>query len=190
MINSFNKVIVAVGIAVLLTSCSDLKKTEYLKEIVFMNTTLDSIAGVLKENQIDTLHGVIGAGMQMELRIKNNYYSDTIDMELGKKMDAFKRMRKGLPELGNLYNTINIGVEEQKKSLLLLQNDIEQGNGERKKYGEYVVFEQQKVGQLRSLIREYVQEKNKSMTTFRELYPELNAFSMSLLNKPKPKLKK
>ena len=185
-----NRIFIAIGLVVLLVSCSDIKTGEYLKDINSMNTTLDSISIVLKENQIDTLHAVIGAAMQLELRIKNNYYADTIDMELGKKMDAFKRMRKMLPGLGQLNSTILIGIEEQKQSLTLLKDDITKGNGERKKYGEYVEFEQQKVAQLRSLIREYVDGKLSAMTTFNELYPELNAFSMSLLNKPKPKPKK
>ncbi len=185
-----NRIFIAIGLIGLIASCSDLKKGEYLKDLESMNTTLDSISIVLKENQIDTLHAVIGAAMQMELRIKNNYYADTIDMELGKKMDAFKRMRKTLPGLGRLSSTIDAGVDEQKKSLVLLRDDIEKGNGDRKKYGEYVEFEQQKVAQLRSLIREYVDGKQSAMTTFNELYPELNAFSMSLLNKPKPKPKK
>lgn len=172
------------------SACSDLKKGEYLNQIEEMNSSLDSISIVLKENEIDTLSGVIGATMQVELRIKNYYYADTIDMELGKKMDAFKRMKKRLPSLGNLYSSIRTGVEEQQKDLALLKGDIENGNGERKKYGEYVQFEQEKVGQLRSLLREYVNGKNESMKTFNELYPELNAFSLSLLDKPNPKARK
>jgi hypothetical protein len=187
MMPSVYKIFLALGLLYTFTCCSDLKKKEHMDAIDSMTVTLDSIGIVLKANQIDTLHGIIGAAMQVELRIKNNYYADTIDMELGKKMDAFKRMRKGLPGLGNLYSEINTGVQEQKESLLLLKNDIEKGNGERKKYGEYIVFEQQKTNQLRSLIREYVAGKEKTMSVFNELYPELNAFSMLLLNKPKPK---
>ena len=149
-----------------------------------MNTALDSIQTVLIENQIDTLPALTVAAMGVELRIKNNYYADTIDIELGKKMDAFKVMRKRLGPLGSTYNTIRLGVEDEKKTLKDLRSDIENGDGDRSKYGEYVHFEQQKVDQLRSLLKEYVSEKEKALTTFNELYDELNAFSMSLLQKP------
>ena len=167
-----------------LFSCSDLKKGEYLKSIEQMNTALDSIQTVLIENQIDTLPALTVAAMGVELRIKNNYYADTIDIALGKKMDAFKVMRKRLGPLGSTYNTIRLGVEDEKKTLKDLRSDIENGDGVRSKYGEYVHFEQQKVGQLRSLLKEYVSEKEKALKTFNELYDELNAFSMSLLQKP------
>lgn len=167
-----------------LFSCSDLRKGEHLKSIEKMNTALDSIQTVLIENQIDTLPALTVAAMGVELRIKNNYYADTIDIELGKKMDAFKVMRKRLGPLGSTYNTVRLGVEDEKKTLKDLRSDIENGDGDRSKYGEYVHFEQQKVDQLRSLLKEYVSEKEKALKTFNELYDELNAFSMSLLQKP------
>jgi hypothetical protein len=165
-------------------SCSDIKKGDYLKSIEEMNTALDSIHTVLIENQIDTLPALTVAAMGVELRIKNNYYADTIDIELGKKMDAFKVMRKRLGPLGSTYNTIRIGVEDEKKTLNDLKSDIKNGDGDRSKYSEYVLFEQQKVDQLRSLLKEYVSEKEMALKTFNELYDELNAFSLSLLQKP------
>ena len=181
-------VLLFLPIVILFYSCSDLKKGEQLQSISEMYKSLDSIETVLIENQIDTLPALIVATMGVELRIKNNYYADTIDMALGKKMDAFKVLRKSLQPLGNTYNTVRIGVKEEREILKKLKKDIEQGNGDRQKYGEYVLFEQNKVGQLRSLLREYVEQKNKTMTNFDELNTELNAFSLSLLDKPKKKV--
>ena len=67
----------------------------------------------------------------------------------------------------------------------LLDSHIENGNGDRKKYAEYVAFEEAKTQQLRVLLTDYVVEKEKTMTDFDSLYPEMNAFSLSLLNKKK-----
>lgn len=166
-------------------SCSDLKKGEQLKAIDAMNTTLDSINTVLIENEIDTLPALITATIGVELRIKNNYYSDTIDMELGKKMDAFKRMRKMLGPLNNTFITLRTGTKEEKEILQKLKMDIENGNGDRKKYPEYVSFEQNKVDQLRKLLNEYVEGKNKTFENFDEIYNEMNEFSLKLLDKNK-----
>jgi hypothetical protein len=179
--------IVPVFFVFILTSCSDLNKKEQLSQIENMNKTLDSVQTVLIENQIDTLPALIVATMTVELRIKNNYYADTIDMALGKKMDAFKILRRKLDPLGRTYNTVNLGVKEQKESLRLLHTDIENGSGERKKFDEYVTFEADKVDKLRKLLNEYVSEKGKTMNEMDRLYPEMNAFSLSLLNKKQTK---
>lgn len=177
-------------LALVTYSCSDLKKGEYLTAIEDMNKTIDSVETVLLENQIDTLPQLTVACMGVELRIKNNYYADTIDMELGKKMDAFKRMRKRLKPIAGTFNTIKLGVKDERETLKALKTDIENGNGDRKKYGEYVEFEQQKVNQLRSLIKDYVNEKDLAVKTLDELYDELNVFSLKLLEDPKNKIPK
>lgn len=175
-------------IGVSLASCSDLKKGEQLKSIDAMNKSVDSIETVLLENEIDTLSALITATVTLELRIKNNYYSDTIDMELGKKMDAFKRTRRRLGPISATFNSIRIGVKEEKDILEKLKADIENGNGDRKKYPEYVAFEQKKVDQLRSLLNAYVKEKKETIEVIDRIYPEMNAFSMSLLEKNKKKV--
>ena len=89
-----NQLLILFAVLSLLFSCSDLQRKEHLAAIKGMRTSLDSLEKVLQDNQIDTLAGLITATMSLELRIKNNYESDTINMEFGRKMDAFKRARK------------------------------------------------------------------------------------------------
>ena len=172
-------------VAIALASCTDLDKGKQIKKIEEMNSSLDSIQKVLFEHEIDTIAALRVATNAVELRIKNNYYSDTIDMELGKKMDAYKVMRRSLGPLGRSYTTIRKGVIDEKETLKNLRSDIESGNGDRSKYNEYVQFEEGKVEQLRKLLREYVTEKEKTMTTFNKLHRELDDFSMSLVEKNK-----
>jgi len=176
---------IAFSLLLTLFSCSDIKKSQQLASIDLLEKSIDSIQKVLGKNEIDTIAAVTVATMTVELRIKNNYYADTIDMALGKKMDAFKLMRRKIPKLGTSFNTIRTGVKEQKIALSNLKSDIENGNGDRKKYAEYVAFEESKTQQLRVLLKDYVAEKEKTMKEFDNLYPEMNAFSLSLLNKKK-----
>jgi hypothetical protein len=179
------KNILFVFLAFSLFSCTDIKKTEQISAINKMFTSLDSIETVLFNNEIDTIAALNLAAMGVELRIKNNYYSDTIDMELGKKMDAYKLTRRSLSPLGRSYSVIKKGVKDERVVLSKLKDDIEKGNGERKKYSDYVKFEEDKTNQLRSLLNGYLVEKEKTMKTFFSLYEELNAFSLELLEKRK-----
>ena len=180
--------LLAAFFALFLASCSDLKKSDQLKSIEGMTKSVDSIETVLLENEIDTLAALITATTTLELRIKNNYFSDTINMELGKKMDAFKRTRRRLGPLSGTFNTIRVGVTEEKEMLQKLKTDIENSNGDRKKYQEYVDFEMKKVTQLRSLLNAYVKEKKETLDLIERIYPEMNAFSLSLLEKKKKKV--
>lgn len=166
-----------------LYSCADLEKGKQFESIDKMNTTLDSIQTVLFENEIDTIAALGIAANSVELRIKNNYYADTIDMALGKKMDAYKVMRRSLGPLGRSFSVIKNGVTTEKDVLKNLKSDIENGYGERKKYNEYLQFEEGKVDQLRTLLKDYVSQKDKTMKTFLELHDELNTFSLELLKK-------
>jgi len=173
-----------------LFSCADLNKGKQLKAIVTMQTSLDSIQKVLLKNEIDTIAAFGVATNTVELRIKNHYYADTIDMALGKKMDAYKKMRRTIGPLGKSFNTIKTGVIAEKETLKKLQSDIENGYGERQKFPEYIEFEKAKVEQLRILLKEYVDQKIKTMAVFHELHDELDAFSRSLVEKDKNQRKR
>jgi hypothetical protein len=172
---------------VALFSCTDLNKGKQINAIDVMNKTMDSVQTVLMENEIDTIAALQVATNTVELRIKNYYYADTIDMALGKKMDAYKVMRRSLGPLGRSFVTIKNGVTAERTALANLKKDIENGDGNRQKYSEYVEFEQYKVDQLRKLLTEYVKEKDKTMKTFNELHQELYDFSMEWYNKNKDK---
>jgi septal ring factor EnvC (AmiA/AmiB activator) len=183
------QIIVVFAGLLLFASCSDLKKGQHLDSIKAMNHSLDSLEKVLQANQIDTLPGLITATMTLELRIKNNYNADTLDMELGKKMDHFKRTRKSLKPLGTSYSSVRVGIKEEREILEKLKKDITEGNGNRKKYSEYIEFEQNKVDQLRKLLAAYITEKEKVLNELGRIYPELNAYSMELLRKNQHKKK-
>ena len=169
-----------------------------------MDKSLDSMYIVLKENRLDTLAGIQIAANALLTRIKTYYVTDTIDMELGKKMNQFKRVMKSIKakkgrgankntesneiiitdrSIGNGFAVVHSGLKAEEKTLIDLKKDIENGNGRRDKYAEYIKFEQQKVYQLQQLLKAYVDHKNKTIKDFNEIYAELNAFSLKLMEK-------
>lgn len=185
----FSVVLFSLALSAISVSCSDLSKGKYLEAIKGMNVSLDSLDKALLDNKIDTLPQLITSTMMLELRIKNNYEADTIDLEFGKKMDEFKKARRSLKPLGSTYSRMRTGIIEEREILSKLEKDISAGNGNRKKYGEYVDFEKNKLDQLRKLLSAYIAQKNNSLERLGRIYPELNAFSLQLVEKKNEKKK-
>jgi uncharacterized coiled-coil DUF342 family protein len=175
---------------VLLFGCSDLEKSDQLKSIATMRGSLDSLETEVKRNEIDTIAALTVATNSVELRIKNYYDSDTINLELGKKMNAYKLMRRSLSPLGRSYSTLTQGIKDQREQLTNLTSDIENGNGKRNEYNAYLLHEQTKLDQLKTVFDSYKKEKNKTMKTFHELHPYLDSFSREqaeIYNKKHPR---
>jgi len=200
-----NKAPILLGILFLtLVSCTDFDRKEQLKQIANMKQTVDSLQKNLEINRIDTLAGLRTAVMNLELRIRNNYTADTIDIELSKKMAQYQTVKKffvaekeeggeneGLNSqtLGAAYLVVKNGLLQEQKTLDLLKSDIENGNGERNKYNEYLQFEQNKVKQLTILLDDYKKHKDKVLKMFFDVYNELDPFVKSLEKKNAAKSK-
>ena len=200
-----NKSFILLGVFFLtLLSCTDLERKEQLKQIARMKQSVDSLQKNLETNRIDTLSGLRTAVMNLELRIRNNYTADTINLELGKKMAQYKTVKKFFKRekgegakneslnnqtLGTAYLVVKNGLLQEQKTLDLLKSDIENGNGERNRYNEYVQFEQNKVKQLTILLEDYKKHKDKVLKMFFEVYNELDPFVKSLEKKNAAKSK-
>ncbi len=179
------KILFVALLAFSLFSCSDIAKSKQIERIVAMEQSLDSIQTVLDKERIDTVLDWSLSAYNVEKRIKENYVSDTVDMALGQKMDAYKIMRRSIEPMGKAMNATKKGIIEEREKLASLKKDIENGDGDREKYDEYVLFEEQKVGQLRTLITDFTETKARALKTYNELHDELSAFSYKLLEKKK-----
>jgi chromosome segregation ATPase len=168
------------SLSILIVSCSDLKKDEQLKRISNLEKGLTLIEKDRLKNEIDTLTIATNA---VEIRIKNYLVLDTIDLVLGKKMDAYKIMRRSLKPLGKQNIQLKQAIREEQKSLKDLKTDIENGSGSRDKYESYILFEKNKINQLQTLLEEYLRQKQETLTTYRKLHPELNQLSLDLVRK-------
>lgn len=160
-----------------------MEKSAQLDQIDAMSATLDSIDVVFAAHNFDSLGIITQNAYAVEKRVKTYYVADTINLVLGRKMDAFKVMRKELSPLGKAISALKSGLAEERASLEALIGDIEKSDGEREKYDEFILFEQAKVDQLTALITDYVATKISVTTTYDTYYDELNAFSMGLMNK-------
>jgi hypothetical protein len=162
-------------------SCSDLKKQDQLKTIDQLSKTVDSIQKIVLKNEIDSINKLKTVTQDVELRIKQNFYSDTVNLVLGKKMDAYKVMRRKFGPLSRTYHTLKTGSLEELKTLSLLKNDIDSDSGERNKYNQFILFEKNKVEQLSIILTDYLKEKENTLALYKQLHPELLAFSLALI---------
>ena len=171
-------------LSMLLVGCKQ-NKNEHIQQIESLSNSLDSIESVLVKNEIDTIAALSVATNAVELRIKNNYNLDSIDYEFGKKMDQYKIMRRSLGPLGKNYADVKNGINEERNALEHLTSDISNNIGTQEENETNINFEKEKVNQLKVLLKTYLLEKDKTMTTFNQLHKELDSFSMELLEKNK-----
>jgi len=168
-------------LSVVLISCSDFKKKEQLAQLTRFQKEVEQLNLDLKKNKIDTIARIGLATSEVELRIKNNLKSNTIDMVFGKKMDDYKRMRRSFAPLGGMYQKLKKEIEEERTALMNLKTDIQNGEGERKKYPDFISFESNKIMQLKELLKDYTLSKNNTMQTFFRLHPGLDSLSRALI---------
>lgn len=177
------KYLLYLSLFIIFTSCQDIKRQTQLKQIEQLEKTTDSIRKVYLENKNDSIGKIIASVMDVEFRIRRNYFSDTINKALGIKVNEYKMIRKKLKPIGKMYGQLDLGTMEELEALKKLKTDIQKNAGERSKYDEYIQFENEKVKKLNIVLEEMVKGQNKCMETYRRLHSEMNAFSLQLLEK-------
>ena len=80
------------------------------------------VSGINQEFEklkIDSIPALKLSTYEVERRIKQNYFSDTINLEFGQNMDDYKRMRRMLDPIGKeefrLHQSINEELSQLKK---------------------------------------------------------------------------
>lgn len=168
------------SISVVLWSCKDSARDEYLLEISQMEQELDSMLVIAEANRIDTLSKLIDHIKNRTLDVSKHYVPDTIDLEIAKMMNLYKDVRKAMSSnSGNLAKVKN-SIPEVQQKLADLRYDIENGLGDREKYGEFVAFERAKVNQIEEILAYYLDVKQEFTDVFRETDPQVQAFIREL----------
>lgn len=170
-------------VGVLAFACIDFNRDHLLQKVAKMDQQLLDLEGKLKDERMQDVSVIKLKTMQTELRIKQNLHLDTIDMALAKKLDAYKVMRRSIKPMLQQYLKVREGIKEERRVLKQLRKDIKEGRGERNRYPEYIRFERQKVRQLSALTTEYLRTKDQFFNDYARLYPPIEAFSRSLLQK-------
>lgn len=177
------KFILLLFVSVLTFACVDFNRDQLLRKVAKMNQHLLDLECKLKDPRMNDVSTIKVNTMQTELRVKQNLHLDTINMELAKKLDAYKVMRRSIKPMLQQYLNVKQGIEEEKRVLKQLRKDINEGRGERNRYAEYIRFERQKVSQLSSLTTEFLHAKEQFFKDYALLYPPIEAFSRTLLQK-------
>ena len=167
----------------LLASCSDFSKGEQLESIAQLNKTIDSIETVLIEHKIDEIEAISIDAETVVSRIKENLNSDTLGLKLAKKIDAYMHMYRSIGNLKKINSELKKFTKSEKITLKNLQKDIENGDGHRKKYGEYVLFERKKVKQLTGVLNHFVKERKKAIDTYLSYHDNLYNYAFELITK-------
>jgi len=162
-------------------ACSDLNKGKQLKEIGDLEQTLDSIEVVLIENKFEEIDRYFKDAKIVESRIKENYKSDTISLELASKIDRYKEMLQRTPLLRKGYKQLLKDIELQQNSINFLYDDIEHGNGDRSKYEVYILKERENLTLIRISLLTYIKQRKEVIDGFETLHNDVYNFSFELI---------
>jgi hypothetical protein len=166
-----------------LSACADLNKELQLKHIEQEQKRLDLLSEKIKDKRMDDVSAFKINTMQTELKIKQNLYLDTINMELAKQLDAYKVMRRSIKPILKQYRQLKSGIQEERQVLKQLYQDVEQGRGERHRFDEFIKFEHNKVEQLAALSTDYLRAKAQLFDDYYRFYPSVNALANQLVAK-------
>jgi chromosome segregation ATPase len=160
-------------LAIVLVSCSDLKKPEQLEKVDDLLESVSSSTTALEENEIQNLEEILVLSSDMTSVFKQ-YESDTIDVDIALKFDRFQSMNEKIVPVMQWYDTLDSLLEQQESKLKELRNDIDQGSGKRNKYDTYIQFEKEKVTKLESRVEECITAMKEIEATYEELHNEIN----------------
>ena len=161
-------------------SCSDFDREKQEKSVAEMTKEIKAIEQEFLTLKIDSIAALKLSTYEVERQIKQNYFSDSIDLVFGKKMNDYKRMRRMLGPLGKEESRLQRSIHEEKKQLYKLHLDISKGFGKREAYNKYIDFEKNKVSQIHTLYQAYVTLRAQFLDLYERLNPDLIAFSTSL----------
>lgn len=175
------KIAVFLCSVLLLASCADVQKGNQLSTIDKMMTRVDSLAIVVKNNPAPNATSMSDSIKNVEVRFKTYYDADTVDRVLANDINDLKQARKNLAHMEFDHKNFVGGCSELKESLRQLRYDIDNGDGDRKKYDEYIAFEQNKLRTLTTMVKDYEEQKNLSYDRYKRLYKKWNDFSLTLV---------
>lgn len=160
--------------------CQDQQKSAYLNDLEKMNVKLDSLAVVSQNQRTDSSRQVINSIEMTIERVKENYFADTIDLELAAMMNSYKDAQKVLSSnTGNLAKARDAIPEVQEK-VQHLQHDIENGAGDRERYTEYINFEKDKIEEIETILDYYISTNQEYINKYRTIHPKVKNFADSL----------
>lgn len=165
---------------VLLTSCSDLKRPDQKNKLELIRTDLSLLLENDSEYSLDSILIVVNQIEVVEKRIKSNFQYDTLNIEMIKNLDRYKRIHPALSFVIDARQKIDSSLSIRNERIESLSSDIENSVGNRAKYDEFISFERDNVDELLIFINYCDSSSKESFKTFHNLHPIIESFSFKL----------
>lgn len=178
--NTTIRIFWVLGTLLALVACHDVKKQQQLDEVNRLIGLADSIGKVWEMERTDPVEDILPEVREVEEKIRKDFGSDTISVEMGQKLEDYKMISKGLAYYLSNDDALRFGPRQVKLTLNALKHDIEAASGDRSKYAQDIAFEKNKVDQLNVLLKSCVETKSKCVNSYQHLHTEIKAFSESL----------
>jgi hypothetical protein len=164
----------------LLTGCHDVKKQQQLEDISGLLTDLDSMQQVYATHFNDTLPQLLLRVRLVERAIRESYTGDTINLELGRKLEAYRYIVQNLGPVAAFASQYSERSAEERTDLRQLRADIRAGSGDRSRYDKYIRLEKNKVSQLRVMLQSWLDTQEQCLANYRELHAEMQQYAQQL----------
>lgn len=169
----------------LLVACADEHQKEYLMKVEELSTSVETlekeIITIQKDREENKTDQEIIEIVQSTLQsIKENYNSDTIELDLAKKLDAYQEIEEALSVNSGNFAKTKQAINEIKESLNNLHHDIEKGVNDRASYQRFIDFETEKIDNIQKILAYYKEQADSYISKFEELHPEIENFNENL----------
>lgn len=171
-------VIATLGLVI--ASCGNKNKNEFLTEIDEMESTLDSLDSVAKDTTRYYATDIVASVRNTILKVKNNYMPDTIDVELAEQMNAYKEIRKAVSKNSGNIAKAKQTIPEVQEKLKDLRHDIENGVNDREKYRDFINYEKSKISEIEEVLSYYIETTEKYYNRYDSLHPVIKNLGDSL----------
>ncbi|MGV3631849.1 MAG: hypothetical protein ACO1O6_11625 [Bacteroidota bacterium] len=161
-------------------SCQDLKKDGQLRKVGDLHQKLVKMSKELAAGKTDSTQWIIRSTEKLEWSIRENYASDTISLELGEKLKAYKMIRRQLTPLLKLEPELEKQLADEAKALEKLKQDIEQSAGDKAKYDEYLTFEKNKTEELERGVKNLQETRRQCFAAYERLHMDMERFAEDL----------
>jgi|GEM_PF-5836972 len=164
----------------LLVACHDVKKQQQLEDVAALLSEMDSMQRVYNTHYTDTLPALLDRVRDVEREIKRGYGNDTIDLDMGRKLEAYRFISRNIGPVQELGSEYSERAAEERTDLLQLQKDIRAGSGDRSRYDNYIRLEKNKVTQLRVMLGDWFDTQQQCLANYRDYHVEMQAYALRL----------
>lgn len=174
------KIVCYLFLCLALFACHDVKKQNQLDKMDTLTSKIDDFRNTWNDAKIDDLSTVL---IQVKAVLKDinkkNQNADTIDVELAQKLEDYKFISSGLTFVVTSNDVLKKNIYEASQSVELLTIEIANGEGDRSKYNQNILFEEKKVKQLGDFLQKNLETKTICLNSYRKLHAEMKAYSIS-----------